>query len=171
MKSSLNKQSLSNKRKKLNSLRNNLEYSGGKYPRVKSNIKVAKKDQDIYYLSNGYAVSSKCVELENLKPSEFVKKNELSNDSFSNANGSSSFLKYLIQKYKNQNQETSPSIKDSPPVKSTNSSPIQEHSSITPTISENPPKKSSSSESTKSGKLILSFYRNFESNSNHLINF
>lgn len=120
---------------------------------MKAKLKVASKNQDIYYLSNGYAVSSKCVEVENVAPSEFVKRNEIANDSFST--GGSSFLKYLIQKYKNQNQETSPAIRESPSAKSTNSSPVQEHpTNTTTTMSENPPKKSSN-ESTKSGRPLF----------------
>ncbi len=75
-----------------------------------SKVKVAQKDQDIVYLANGYAVSAKCVEIENIKPSEFIRKNEESFSTSPTSANNSSFLKYLIQKYKSQNID-SPSNK------------------------------------------------------------
>ncbi len=71
-----------------------------------SAIKVARKDQDILYLANGYAVSAKCVQVENIKPSEFINKNEESFLTSPTSANNNSFLKYLIQKYKSQNIDT-----------------------------------------------------------------
>ena len=95
--------------------------------------------------------------MESIKPSEFVKKHEQISDN------SNSFLKFLIQKYKQQKQERLVTSKEHQP-KSSNNSPVQEHSNLvnqneapkksteltTPTNKSN----SSSSTSNKNSKLI-----------------
>lgn len=162
------KHSMLKKRKKhdlINSIPENSENSLLHY-RSKSKLKVAKKDQDILYLVNGYSVSSKCVEVENIQPSEFIKKREQSIEKSpgNSPDNSSSFIRYLIQKYKNQNQEMSSSMttkgKISQP-KSVNTSPVQEAVQQVVTNTEHSNKKSTH-ESNKS-----SIYNNLNLNHNY----
>jgi len=86
---------------------------------LKGNLTEPKKSN-----SNCFLISL----VENIKPSEFIKKNEISPDSSSN-NNDNSFLKYLIHKYKNQNQESPGAAKEHSFSKSNTTSPTQESTS------------------------------------------
>lgn len=146
-----NKLLIRKRHKKTNSLLENSQ-NNSESSEVKQVYKIAKKDEDMLYLTNGYAVSSKCVEVENIKPSEFVKKTDIYEKN--NIENSSSFLKYLIQKYRNQNQDAT-NKKESSLPKSPIHSPIQETviSHPLPSIEHNSKK---SNETNKTGSTNTS---------------
>ena len=98
-----------------------LEQSGSKRVRKKTNYKVSKvessdsdsldneirpleDEKNILYLANGFAVNSKDVKIQSLKPSEYAKKYE--------SEDSNSFIKILLQKYQNQQKEKENLIKE-----------------------------------------------------------